>query len=374
MFLAFIVDSRGWLWLLAGACAGVYLFYRGFGMLQRKRLIMNTPASKIRSAAMGLVEVSGLATGPYTLRAPITGLPCYFYRSAAWQWKQQGKNSQWVKVAEESMHVPFYLDDNTGRVLVNPQSAELDIHCDFQEQFSQSLFSSGLEIPGNVSTFLSRNGVPSGRKIKVEEYCIKPKNALFILGTLATNPGIAVKPEPVCTDTAHQVKMSMNLPGGLLGMVGGGMNSLPGMMASSTMTFTAFKDASGPQEISRLSGGSNSQPADQTQQATIAAALTKAGISSPSAWAAAGLNGTAAGMAVAVAKDLRGTDTGAEQFDLRPAAVLMKGTHDPSFFISWRSQREVVKSLGWKSALMIWGRPALTVLCVYILAAEFGWL
>ena len=369
MFLVFIVDSRGWLWLLAGACAGVYLFYRGFGMLQRKRLIMNTPASKIRSAAMGLVEVSGLATGPYTLSAPITGLPCYFYRSTAWQWKQQGKNSQWVKVADESMHVPFYLDDNTGRVLVNPQSAELDIHCDFQEEFSQSLFSSSLEIPGNVSIFLSRNGVTSGRKIKIEEYCIKPKNALFILGTLATNPGIAVKPEPVRSDTTHQVNMSMNLPGGLVGMVGGGMNSLPGMMASSSMSFTAFKGAGEPQEINRLSGNSNPRPADQTQQATIAAALTKAGISSPSAWAAAGLNRAAAGTAVAVAPDTR-----AEQFDLHPTTVLMKGTHDPSFFISWRSQREVVKSLGWKSALMIWGGPALTVLCVYILAAEFGWL
>jgi hypothetical protein len=366
MFLALIVDSRAPFWLVAGACCGVYLFYRGFGMLQRKRLIMNTPASKVRSAAMGLVEVSGLAAGPYTLRAPITARDCYYYRSTAWQWKQQGKNSQWVKVADESMHVPFYLDDNTGRVLVNPQGAELDIHCDFHEEFSQSLFSSSLEFPGNVSAFLSRNGVASGRKIKIEEYCIKPKNALFILGTLATNPGIAVTPAPVRTDSTAQVNMSMSLPGGLVGMVGGGMNSLPGAMASSSISFTMFKGAAEPQEITRLSGGSNAKAADQTQQARIAAALTQAGITNPSAWAVAGLDGTAAGTAVTVAP--------AEQFDLHPAAVLMKGTHDPSFFISWRSQREVVKSLGWKSALMIWGGPALTVLCVYILAAEFGWL
>jgi hypothetical protein len=54
--------------------------------------------------------------------------------------------------------------------------------------------------------------------------------------------------------------------------------------------------------------------------------------------------------------------------------VLMKGAHSPAFFISWRSQRDVVKSLGWKSALMIWGGPAVTLVCVYILALEFGWL
>src|SRR5208282_2920888 len=94
---------------VVGAFAGIYLFYRGFRLLQRKRLIMNTPASKIRSAAMGLVEINGLAAGPYTMTAPITGVPCYYFRSTAWQWKQQGKNGQWEKVADESMHVPFYL-------------------------------------------------------------------------------------------------------------------------------------------------------------------------------------------------------------------------------------------------------------------------
>src|SRR5579859_3611360 len=50
-----------------GAGAGLYLFYRGFCLLQRKRLILNTPASKIRSASMGLVEVNGVAKGPYVI-------------------------------------------------------------------------------------------------------------------------------------------------------------------------------------------------------------------------------------------------------------------------------------------------------------------
>jgi hypothetical protein len=61
-----------------------------------------------------------------------------------------------------------------------------------------------------------------------------------------------------------------------------------------------------------------------------------------------------------------------EGFDLHPPVVLMKGTHEPSFFISWRSQRDLVKSLGWKSALMICGAPALTIGCVYFLLWHFG--
>src|SRR6266702_7830880 len=85
-----------------GAIAGVYWFVKGFRLLQRKRLILNTPTSKIRSASMGLVEVNGLAVGPYTMPAPITGVSCYYYRTMAWQLKQAGKNTKWQKVADES--------------------------------------------------------------------------------------------------------------------------------------------------------------------------------------------------------------------------------------------------------------------------------
>ena len=218
--LTFIFSSRSsppWLWPVLGAAAGVYVFYRGFQLLQRKRLIMNTPVSKIRSAAMGLVEVSGLASGPYTVTAPITGVPCYYYRTMVWQWKRQGKSSSWVKEADESLHVPFYLDDSTARVLVNPQGAEMDIHRDFQEEFSHSLFSSSLEIPANISGFLTAHGVDTSAKVKIEEYCIKPKNALFVLGTLASNPGIEISAVPVRTLPSTEKLISFNLGGLSLG-------------------------------------------------------------------------------------------------------------------------------------------------------------
>jgi hypothetical protein len=43
----------------------------------------------------------------------------------------------------------------------------------------------------------------------------------------------------------------------------------------------------------------------------------------------------------------------------------MKGKNNPTFLISWRSQREIARSLGWKCALQIWGGPALALLCLY---------
>ena len=45
-------------------------------------------------------------------------------------------------------------------------------------------------------------------------------------------------------------------------------------------------------------------------------------------------------------------------FEPRPAVVLMKGENNPTFLISWRSQREIARWLGWKCTLMIWGGPS----------------
>jgi hypothetical protein len=113
-----------------------------------------------------------------------------------------------------------------------------------------------------------------------------------------------------------------------------------------------------------------------TQQQKIAAALMKAGISNPAAWSAAGVtpsavavsnpNGSSNGSA-----SNAGTQTPQQptppsaDFDPHPPVVLMKGKNNPTFLISWRSQRDLTRSLGWKCTLMIWGGPALALLSLY---------
>ena len=360
IFLSILVStSTGpiWFWPVAAACAGLYLFYSGFRLLQRKRLILNTPQSKIRSAAMGLVEVSGLAAGPYSLRSPVTSRSCYYYRTMVWQWERQGRNNTWVKKVDESLHVPFYLDDNTGRVLVNPQGADLDIHCDFKEEFGQSIFSRQM-VPDNITNFLLMHNVDSSKKVKIEEYCLKPKNALFVLGTLAHNPGLEVTGSAV--QTIHGTVLKTGNFGGLSLSLGTGL----------------FGGVSTAAAAVSMTASSATHPAlDKAKQEQIAAAMTRAGITNPAAWAAVGVS-PAVAVAAAIAKPAGAAAPAPalEQFDLHPAALLMKGAHDSSFLISWKSQRELVTALSWKSTLMIWGGPALTLVSVYLLAVQFGWL
>jgi hypothetical protein len=370
---------------LIGICAGVYLFVQGFRLLQRRHLILDTPVSKIRSASMGMVELNGLAVGPYTVVAPITARPCYYHRTLAWEWKQSGKNKRWVKVAAESTHVPFFLDDNTAKVMIDPRGADLDLHRDFQDEFCDALFTTKEEVPANVRSFLSRHGVSTTNKIKVEEFCIKPKNALFVLGTLDENPGLELTPDPIQDDEPISLignRLSFSLGGTapsvegsnlFSGILTGGLQHDPKFdpiydKALSTASARVIQHSPHPDP---------SQTADTTQQQKVAAALMNAHILNPAAWAAAGVT-SAAGVASAravnsdPASSTHGTQsppqpTPTADFDPHPTVVLMKGKNNPTFLISWRSQRDLARSLGWKCTAMIWSGPALALLSLYAL-------
>lgn len=391
------------LWCVIGLCVGIYSFVKGFCLLQRRHLILDTPISKIRSASMGMVELSGLAVGPHTVVAPITERSCYYHRTLVWELKQVGKNKQWVKVAAECMHVPFFLDDNTAKVMIDPRGAELDLHRDFQQEFCDSFFTTKEKAPLNVRALLLRHGISTKNKIKVEEFCIKPKNALFLLGTLSENFGLELTPQPIqdeehntltfgkalwsnpihinpaqsgfgrstlssATEDDETPQEERSVSERMIGqMIGGGSFHEPAVLESNLKASALHNSTlSVPAEVIQLSPDlAPTKIADMTQQQKIAAALMKAGIANPAAWAAAGVTD-------AVNADPNRSSTGntpnsAEGFDPHPPIILMKGKNNPTFLISWRSQREVARSLGWKCALMIWGGPALALLSLYAL-------
>jgi hypothetical protein len=392
----FIVSALGFF-------LGIAMFIRGFKLLQRRRLILDTPFSKIRSASMGMVEVSGQAVGPYTMISPITARPCYYYRTLVHELQQRGKNQQWVLVAGESMFVPFFVDDNSGRLLVDPRGADLDLHRDFEQEFSNSFFTT-LIAPDNVTAFLARRGVSTHHKLKVEECCIKPKNALFILGTLAENPGLEVTAQPIQNTEALSGITSKSFSLSL------GSISVSSRSAEDDIDQARFAQyienhaspAAG--QVVRLSTETGPlKAADMTQQQKVAAALAKAGISNPASWAAAGLatpqvqviadpsfadpsfanssaklsgsiggnggndggsNGGPNSMAHGAAVQTGSSPV--HDFDSHPPVVLMKGSNNKTFLISWRSQLEVARAMGWKCTLMIWGGPVLALASLYL--------
>jgi hypothetical protein len=421
--LVYVSSNDPTIYALIGAGAGVYLFYRGFRMLQRKRLIEDTPTSKIRSAAMGLVEVNGLANGPYTIPAPVSQIPCYFHRTMVWIYVQSGKNKRWKKVVDARFHVAFYLEDETGRVLVDPSDAELDIHRDFQQEYQHGLFQDD-PIPSNVSHFLAMHGVERDHPIKIEEYCIKPKNALFILGTLAENPGIEVREIPVRSDSpdaawrklaagtikarpappppdekelqaraAFAAAMGFHAPAQMPHpaappqkpvhpsaeiddaekhrrelFMAGLMGASPQNAAAGAAYMAATATSQAAQQHQEHSGPLLDPEEQKRRQLAFASlfgtpAVAAATVAAGPAPNVPAVNGPMAPPAEPVVP-----------FDLHPPVVLMKGTHNPAFLISWHSQRDLLSELAWKSALYIWGGPILTLVSVGFVLSRFGLL
>ncbi len=103
------------------AIVSIGLFWAGFHFVLLKRKVENTPTSRIRSVAMGLVEVHGRAKRKYALVSPMSQSPCIYYRVR--KYKKDSRN-QWKLTSDvNSNHVPFLVDDGTGQVMVDPSRA-----------------------------------------------------------------------------------------------------------------------------------------------------------------------------------------------------------------------------------------------------------
>lgn len=334
---------------------GLYFFFLGFQLLERKRLLLSIPNSRILNAALGLVEINGRATGPNTMPAPVTGRPCYLYRTTAWH--KPAAKSGWEPLAEEILHLPFFVDDTTGKMLIEPLGAELDLECDFQEDYDISLSYSSDEIPLRVRSFLTRHNISSDQTLRITECVIKADDPLFIAGAIVENPGIELRARRLET-------------------------SFPNFANQTEARATA------PQVISLYGGPVAASAGEMTQQGKIAAALTRAGITKPEAWSAAGVPYQATTLEQAVppaaiaggnrivqatpeSPGLQNDSTDSSKRALSPPVVLMKGPNDATFVISSRSQKEQLSSLAWKSAGMVWGGALITVLGFYVLLLRF---
>jgi hypothetical protein len=355
---------------------GLCFLFIGFQLRARKRLLLTTPTCKIRSAALGLVEVNGVAAGPHTMPAPVSGKPCFFYHTTVWQ-QREGKKQDWEKIADETLQMPFFVNDSTGQLLIEPLGADLDVHCDFREEFGGSFFSSNLnEVPSRVSVFLLRHGIVPSRRVRIEERLVKPEDPLFIAGTLTENPGIQMRPlAPRNNDLFNNDLRNGDLRNNDL------RNATPNNL---------LERRTAPEVIRLQNGADPSTTQEMSQQGKIAAALTRAGITRPEAWFAAGVpygyvaveeNAPSANSIHDSAQisnhdgtRLREGQPKVPDFNLTPPVVLMKGANNPTFVISFRSQKEFVVALAWKSAAMIWGGAAITLLglCMLLVQMELS--
>ena len=172
-------------WAALGVVLGPVFFLRGFRLLQRKRLIMDVPRSTVRAAALGPVEVAGKAVGPYTLVSPLSQTDCIYFRVVV----EANPKGDLNKKTQE-LCAPFFLDDGTGKLMIYPEGAELQM----QPSLARSEY-------GKLALAVSGHSV--GAPEFAQEYCIRPGDEIFVLGTLQENPWGKVDPTAECTELSR---------------------------------------------------------------------------------------------------------------------------------------------------------------------------
>jgi len=112
------------------------LFVFGRKITSFMALIEDTPTSKVQSAAMGRIELKGQSESPFLLTSPCFQRPCIAYHYIKEEYQRhhaRGRYGQtaaaggnWRVVQTRSRSVAFYLNDATGKALVEPDGAYID--------------------------------------------------------------------------------------------------------------------------------------------------------------------------------------------------------------------------------------------------------
>lgn len=102
---------------------------------RKKWAIDDTPTSTCRGVFVGRNEVVGRSAPLYEpLRTPFTQTPAVWFSWELEQYKKQGDDHSWVTIEKRSTCAPFWIVDDTGRVLIRPRRAEMGADQSLQER------------------------------------------------------------------------------------------------------------------------------------------------------------------------------------------------------------------------------------------------
>ena len=179
-----MADTPPFFWGLAGLAAGLFGFVMGLRYLFMRRLIENIPTSKVRSIAMGLVEVYGSVVPIKVLKSPFSNRDCVYYRYQIEEQRSDGKRTYWATIRKEENSTSFMLRDETGQVLVDCKGASVDIKLDNRYESGM-----GHDPPQQVLSFLKVQRIAHdsflgfNKHMRYTEWFIEPDDKLYVMGT-----------------------------------------------------------------------------------------------------------------------------------------------------------------------------------------------
>tara|TARA_R110000782_G_scaffold49668_12_gene108066 strand:+ start:153 stop:1112 length:960 start_codon:yes stop_codon:yes gene_type:complete len=182
-----------WFWTLGLLITALVSFSVCFISLHRKRIIEDTPTSKIRSAAQGYVELNGygqLMEGQ-PIVAPLTGTICTWYKYRVDEHRRSGKNSKWVTIRSGTSEELFLIKDDTGQCIIDPEDAHVTVT-------NKDVWHGAEANPvGGVSTINKEPALFSGfgrhRRYRYTEERLHTDESLYAIGLYKTVGGAGAK-------------------------------------------------------------------------------------------------------------------------------------------------------------------------------------
>ena len=319
------------MYAVLGFGAGIYWFLKGFRVYRKYRVLADTPAIPIRSIAMGLVEIHGSAQGEETIYSPVTYTPCYFYKVEIEKWVKDSKGrGSWKHHATDQKGLRFYLQDQSGKVLVDAAGAELDLNQNVRREVGSGFGRGFTSLFGSRQKTDPRTGIgPSEDDLL--EYVGKAASGLAIPKLVSNLAPGESDPEVTRTQAQRELEIMRQLRGqksqgtGALGALGGvlrgGISLGRGSSWEGQYRLTEYCIVPGFQYDITGSCVENPQPRDTNDR-----------------------------------------------------NLIVKGENEPTFLISWRSEKELEGSLRSRAMLHVFGGGALSVACLAFLLVKLGWL
>ncbi|EXF43270.1 E3 Ubiquitin ligase [Pseudomonas sp. BAY1663] len=150
----------------------------------RARHLLDTPTSRIRSAAQGYVELLGVLRELPAVQplAPLSGERCLWWRYCIEEYRANGKRSSWSVLERGTSDAWLCLADATGECLIDPRGAE--VHPAFRKVWTGSLrHPRGLAPQGWVRLF------SGGRTYRYTEERLHAGEPLYAIGDFRSSGG-----------------------------------------------------------------------------------------------------------------------------------------------------------------------------------------
>lgn len=114
---------------LLGGLVGTGALALGLAELRNAQRIRGREPDPVSETTRGgPVELVGTALpADETIRAPFSGRECLLCEYEVLEYKSSGKHSSWRTIDEDTIGVPFHLEDDTGSVLIDARGATLNL-------------------------------------------------------------------------------------------------------------------------------------------------------------------------------------------------------------------------------------------------------